>query len=212
MTSSDFWEIVDRGFPQLVGDLEGLFTHCHKAAADHLAQRLGHVRILEICCGVGAITAALSKNARNVVAVDAAPLRIKCAAINVQTYGNPQKVTLQVADAFTTAIWKRAKPDVVVADPFWTDPEQVHFDNKSDFLQTQPPISEIVAMATRLNVRGIVIRLSPFCNIASLNRWEPFELENIFVDGAEKYWFTYFGSVCQKPGSSTSIKFVQMIP
>ena len=206
MNTNDVLAIPNRGFPLLVGDVEGLFMHSHRVAAEYLAKRLGGVRILEICCGVGAITAALSKQAQYVFAVDSDPLRIKCAEINVQTYGDPHKVKLQATDALAQTLWLEAKPDVVVADPDWAKHGDLKSAHTSDLAMTQPPVPEILDMAHSLGIPGVVIRLSPVSDVSSLTKWEPFELEKVSVDTSDKYWFAYFGSVCTKPGVSADLK------
>lgn len=200
MKTTDILGLPGRGFPRLVGDSQALFMYCHQVTADYLAQRLGFVRILEICCGVGAITAALSKEAQAVFPVDMDPLRIRCAQINVETYGNPERVTFRVDDALSEALWLEARPDVVFADPDWAKPGDGKNVHTPDLGKTQPPVPDILNMARRFNVPGIVLRLSPFSDLSGLAGWQPYEAQKVFVDNSEKYWLVYFGSVCKKPG------------
>ncbi len=155
-----------------------------------------------------AITATLSKKAKCVFAIDADPLRIKCAEINIQKYGNPRKVKLQAANAFEEIVWLESKPDVVVADPDWAKQGDMKSDHTSDIALTQPPVPELLDTAKRFGVAGVVLRLSPVSNMSVLRDWHPFEIEKVFVDGAEKYWFAYFGSVRKKKGHFTNLKLV----
>jgi hypothetical protein len=179
--------------------------HCHKVAAEYLARRLGRVRVLEICCGVGAVTTALSKQAQFVFAIDSDPLRIKCAGINVETYGDPERVRLTATDASARAVWIEAQPDVVVADPDWATQGNLKSDHTSDLAMTQPPVPDILNMAYNLSIPAVVIRLSLVSNLSLLTKWEPFELERVSVDGSEKYWLAYFGSACKNPGVSADL-------
>ena len=206
MKTTDILALPSRGFPRLVGDVEGLFMFCHQVAAEYLARRLGKVRILEICCGVGAITAALSKEAQAVFALDHAPLRIKCAEINVETYGNPDRVTFRLVDALSEAVWLEASPDFVLADPDWAKPGDAKSDHTPDLSKTQPSIPAILDMARRLRIPGIVLRLSPAADLSQLAALEPFETQRVFVDGSEKYCFVYLGSLCKTPGFTSELR------
>jgi hypothetical protein len=206
MKATDMLSVPGRGFPRLVGDAEGLFMYCHRVTADYLAQRLGRVRVLEICCGVGALTAALSQEAECVFAVDADPIRIKCASINVQTYGNPERVTFRETNALSEAVWVEAQPDVVVADPDWAERGSAKSDHTSDLALTQPSVPKILDMVRRLGIRGVVIRLASVSDLSQLAAWGPFEAEKVFVDGSEKYWLIYFGTVIKTPGITTELR------
>ena len=208
MKTTDILALPSRGFPRLVGDAEGLFMFCHQITAEYLARRLGHVRILEICCGIGAITAALSKEAQSVFAVDMDPLRIRCAEINVETYGTPARVTFRQGDALSEALWLEARPDVVFADPDWAkagDSKNVHV---PDLGKTQPPVPDILYMARKFQIPGLVLRLSPFSDLSGLADWLPYESQKVFVDNSEKYWLVYFGSLCENPGSRNDLRLM----
>jgi methylase of polypeptide subunit release factors len=146
---------------------------CHEVTCDYLAGRLRSKRILELCCGVGAITTALSKHSSVVFAVDADPLRIRCAEINVETYGNPDNAQFRQGAALSETIWKEAQPDVVVADPDWAKPGHTKSDHTADLSATQPPVPEILGMAQKMGVSGVVIRLSPKSDLSQLEEWEP---------------------------------------
>ena len=198
--TTDILALPGRGFPRLVGEVEGLYMHSHQVTSEYLARRLGHVRILEICCGVGAVTAALSKEAKAIFGIDLDPLRIKCAEINLETYGNPERVTFKVVDALSEAVWLEARPDVAFADPDWAKPGDIKSDHTADLTATQPPVPDILSMARRMNVSGVVLRLSLASDLSQLARWDPYQIQKVFVDGAEKYWLAYFGSVCKLPG------------
>ena len=206
MKTTDLLSLPSRGFRQLVGDAEGLFMFCHEVTANYLAQRLISKRILELCCGIGAITAPLSKYASVVFAVDADPLRIRCAEINVETYGNADNARFRHEDALSEAIWKEAQPDVIFADPDWAKPGDSKDDHTPDLSATQPPVPEILGMARKTGVPGVVIRLSPKSDLNQLKEWGPYEAQRVFVDESEKYWLVYFGSACNRPGVTEDLR------
>lgn len=199
MKTTDILALPSRGYPRLVGDAEGLFMFCHQVTAEHLAKRLGNIRILEICCGVGAITAALSREAKAVFAVDMDPLRIRCAKINVENYGTPGRVTFHEGEALSESVWSEARPDVVFADPDWAKPGDAKNSHTHNLAETQPPVPDILDMARKSAVPGVVLRLSPASDLSQLAGWGPYEAERVFVDGSEKYWLVYLGAACQRP-------------
>ncbi|MFC1559059.1 RsmD family RNA methyltransferase [Gemmatimonadota bacterium] len=201
--------LPNRGFPQLVGDAEGLFMHCHQVTAEYLALKLKNLRILELCCGIGTITSALSLEAESVYAVDSNSLRIKCAAINLSTYGDPSRVTLKVADVQSETIWKEAHPDVVFADPDWAKEGDNKSTHTTDISETQPPVTALLNMANSLAVQSVVMRLSLMSNLDQLATYGHFEAEKVCINGIEKYWLVYFGALCVNPGEKVDLKLNQ---
>jgi hypothetical protein len=93
------------------------------------------------------------------------------------TYGNPDKVKFQSTEALINTLWIDAKPDAVVADPFWGQLEN----QESDICLTQPPVQDILDIAVNTRVPGIVLRLSTYFGLALLTRWGAFELEKVFI-------------------------------
>ncbi len=212
MKTTDILGLPGRGFPLLAGDCQGLFMSCHAVTAEYVAKRLGHIRILEICCGVGAITAALSREAEIVFAVDEDLLRIRCAQINLETYGKADRVTFRVTDALSEELWSEAKPNVVFADPDWAKSGDDKDFHTPSLAETQPPVPDILNMARKLGVPGVVLRLSPVSDLSQLAEWRPYEAQKVFVNGLGKYWLVYFGTACEKPGMAEDLQLFSTLP
>jgi len=84
-----------RGF---VGDRVSFEQASGEAAATWRAARFDGMRVLDLCCGAGGDTVALSCSAEKVIAVDRDADRLEWARLNVARYGNPERVTFLQTD------------------------------------------------------------------------------------------------------------------
>ncbi len=84
-----------RGF---VGDKLAFEQASGEAAATWRAARFAGMRVLDLCCGAGGDTVALSRVATSIVAVDRDADRLEWARLNVSRYGNPERVMFLQAD------------------------------------------------------------------------------------------------------------------
>jgi SAM-dependent methyltransferase len=85
-------------WPEFVGDRTAFEQASGEYAATWRAKRFSGLRVLDLCCGAGGDTVALSNVATEVIAVDRDTDRLDWARHNVTSYGQPERVSFLCTD------------------------------------------------------------------------------------------------------------------
>lgn len=177
--------------PPLLGDPDGLYMSARKAAAVYLASRLPRGVILELCCGVGALTIAIARQCEKVFAVDIDPNRIQYAKENVARRGLTN-VEFILGSALDYELYGNLSPDAVVADPDWAAKSESDKSRHTSSLSlTQPPTDMIHRLVVNRLTSNLVIRISPNVRKHLLKSLGPCEVETIIRKGHKTPRFLY---------------------
>jgi trimethylguanosine synthase len=194
-------EGVRRRFSRpLAGDPDGLYMMNYEVAARYLARRLSGLRVLELCCGVGASTLCLAAECPHVIAVDLNEGRLADAKRNAQAWGVADRIDFLHGDALDEVLLASSHVDVVVADPEFQPEGYDPSRHASDLRLTQPPTDALVRAVRTAVGESIALRLSRVADLDQVAEFGAIEVEAVTIDGTLRFYYAYFGSVAQTRG------------
>lgn len=192
----------------IVGDEEGVLLTSYQAASEHtakrIAEKLGGVKVFEICCGVGGATVFLAKVLPHIYALDINPDRIEAAKVNAKTFEVADKITFVRGDGLDEAIMQQMKQNGVeaaVSDVEWrADLTLSLAETTPDISQTIPSTPTLYEKLTRNLTSNIVMHMAANSNKEQIQKLGKCEIEEMTYDGVVKFINVYFGKLIEKEG------------
>jgi SAM-dependent methyltransferase len=152
----------------------------------HIAQRFQGRVVLETCCGAGFVTIELAKVAKKVVAVDINAESLKQAQHNVALEDLQDQVEFLHGDILDPALLKKISDvDAAILDPVWG----------GQTLKGMSPPADQLFQVVNAKTANIALILPPFIDKASLERFPPYELEELYLDDELALLCLFFGSL-----------------
>jgi len=183
-------------------DKDGYKMGCPEIVARHIAGRIGHTDILDLCCGVGMNTIQFAKQSKSVIAVDNNNKRLNHARKNAKLYGVEKKIKFIQGDVMNENLLKSVKADVVYMDPDWAMPKTPKTQWVLNVDNTQPPLDELYKLVKKTVTSNIIVRVAKTIDLDQIKILDDCEIENIYVDNELKFRIVYFGSLMKKDGQN----------
>ncbi|MFO0703720.1 MAG: methyltransferase domain-containing protein [Patescibacteria group bacterium] len=187
-----------------IGDEDGLLMTSYQSSAERIGQKiyneLGPANILELCCGIGGITAFLAKQHKHIWAVDFDKSKLGFAKTNLKNQNVDSKVTLLEGDIQDESFLKsfmKYNINAVVTDVHWrSDLTADIYSTTSDLNSTIPPTPPLFKTIQTYITENIVMHLGPHTNFQQLKDLGKCTIEkHVNSEGVVKSLTVYFGKL-----------------